>query len=263
VPLGVAVRDEVSDTLQSTAAAVESQRVRSMELESALSALGASQAAAQLADRELELDAARGQLTAAERALSRLSAAKAAIKESVGTLRRVQGEVIDEQLAALSPLLAELFHRLRPHVDWQTVRYNLRGDVRRMLSLEVGDGFNPSFLFSSGQRRAVGLAFLLAIHLSRGWCRLRTLILDDPVQHVDDYRALHLAEVLTAIRRTRRQVVCTVEDAALAELLARRLRSQGDEPGAVVRLGWRAGTGAYKAEHRDVAPHSLGVLVPQ
>jgi len=135
VPLGVAVRGEVSDTLQSITAAVEFQRVRSMELETALSALGASQAAAQLADRELELGAARSQLSAAERALSRLSAAKAAIKESVGTLRRVQGEVIDEQLAALSPLLAELFHRLRPHVDWQTVRYKLRGDVRRMLSL--------------------------------------------------------------------------------------------------------------------------------
>lgn len=74
--------------------------------------------------------------------------------------------MIDEQLAAVSPLLAELFQRLRPHVDWRAVRYNLRGDVRRMLSFEVGDGLNPSFVFSSGHRRAAGLAFLLAFHLS-------------------------------------------------------------------------------------------------
>lgn len=253
--------ENLSQTIQATSEAIESLRNRSLQIESALSELRASQAAAQLADRELELEAARGKLATAERALSRLDAAAATIKESIRTIRRVQGELIDEQLAALSPLLVELFQRLRPHLDWQTVRYNLRGDVRRMLSLEVGDGLNPSFVFSSGQRRAAGLAFLLAIHLSRSWCGLKTLVLDDPVQHVDDYRALHLAEVLTAVRRDHRQIICTVEDSALAELMARRLRSQGEEPGEMIRLGYEAGVGARVLEHRAIRPHEARVLV--
>jgi DNA repair exonuclease SbcCD ATPase subunit len=259
--LGVVTADDVSQTLQATSKSIESLRARSLELETALSALRASQAAAQLAERELELDAARTRLTAAERTLSRLKSADAIIEESVRTILRVQGELIDEQLATLSPLLAELFLRLRPHLDWQTVRYNLRGDVRRMLSLEVGDGLNPSFVFSSGQRRAAGLAFLLAIHMSRGWCSLRTLILDDPVQHVDDYRALHLTEVLSAIRRDHRQIICTVEDAALADLLARRLRSQGEEPGSVIRLRYESQTGSRVVERRAVYAHERRVLV--
>lgn len=130
-----------------------------------------------------------------------------------------------------------------------------------MLSLEVGDGLNPSFMFSSGQRRTAGLAFLLAIHLSRSWCRLDSLILDDPVQHVDDYRALHLAEVLAAIRRTGRQVICTVEDPALVGLLARRLRCEASSPGAIVRLKYEAGLGSSVAEQREVSPFAQAVLV--
>ena len=59
---------------------------------------------------------------------------------------------------------------------------------------------------------AAGLAFLLAVHLSRPWCAWQSLLLDDPVQHIDDYRALNLVEVLTAIRRTGRQVIVAVED---------------------------------------------------
>ena len=57
------------------------------------------------------------------------------------------------------------------------------------------------------------------------WCRWQSLLLDDPVQHIDDYRALHLVEVLAAIRRSGRQIIVAVEDAALADLLCRRLRS--------------------------------------
>jgi ABC-type cobalamin/Fe3+-siderophores transport system ATPase subunit len=56
-------------------------------------------------------------------------------------------------------------------------------------------------------------------------------LLDDPVQHIDDYRALNLVEVLTAIRRTGHQVVVAVEDSALADVLCRRLRGSGGETG--------------------------------
>src|SRR5258707_963471 len=108
---------------------------------------------------------------------------------------------------------------------------------RGSLNFMVGDGHNPQFLFSSGQRRAAGLAFLLAIHLSRPWCLWRAILLDDPVQHIDDYRALNLVEVLSAIRRGGRQVLVAVEDPALADLLCRRLRSTVSEPGRRYELG--------------------------
>src|SRR3984893_8843855 len=123
------------------------------------------------------------------------------------------------------PLLKELYRRLRPHADWIEIESDFGGKVRGTLNFTVGDGHNVQFLFSSGQRRAAGLAFLLSIHLSRRWCQWQTLLLDDPVQHIDDYRALNLVEVLSAIRRTGRQIIVAVEDGALADVLCRRLRA--------------------------------------
>jgi energy-coupling factor transporter ATP-binding protein EcfA2 len=91
------------------------------------------------------------------------------------------------------------------------------------MKLQVGEHLNPQFLFSSGQRRATGLAFLLSVNLSMAWSRWKTILLDDPVQHIDDFRTVHLAEVLSHLVAENRQVICAVEDAALADLLCRRL----------------------------------------
>lgn len=175
-------------------------------------------------------------------------------------IRRVSREALEERLASLSPLLSELYARLKPHVDFAEIKYRMRGDVKRLLRLEVGEGFNPRFAFSSGQRRALGLAFLLAVYLSRRWCKLRTLVLDDPMQHVDDYRALHLVEVLSSIRQSGHQVICTVEDPALADLLCRRLRSSDTSSGVRVELAYRPGSGVELKDISTVAPLPTRVL---
>jgi hypothetical protein len=122
----------------------------------------------------------------------------------------------------------------RPHPVWRDIEYSIRGDVRKFLKLKVGDELNPQFLFSSGQRRATGLAFLLSVNLSLAWSRWSTIMLDDPVQHVDDFRTVHLAELAAQLVAEGRQIVCAVEDAALAELLCRRLPVR--EPGAAKRI---------------------------
>jgi recombinational DNA repair ATPase RecF len=151
--------------------------------------------------------------------------------------KSVPNEILVEQFETVMPLLKELYRRLRPHSDWTEIGSDFGGRVRGSLNFTVGEGYNPQFLFSSGQRRAAGLAFLLAIHLSRPWCKWKSLLLDDPVQHVDDYRALNLVEVLSAIRRSGRQIIVAVEDQSLADLLCRRLRSTTSELGRRYDLG--------------------------
>lgn len=238
--LAVDVKTPLQERLE---AGIEARRREIAQIEQSSSLLQASRRVDAVRALEQEVSAARADMVAADKQVSRVKGAANKAKEAVDMVRRVRGEFIDEQLAQLEPLLLELFQRLRPHIDWPEVRYRLRGDVRRMLSFEIGNGLNPSFVFSSGQRRAAGLAFLLALHLSRRWCALKTLVLDDPVQHIDDYRALHLTEVLSAIRRTGQQVICTVEDESLAGLLARRLRSEGASSGMVVHMAYSSANG--------------------
>lgn len=174
--------------------------------------------------------------------------------------RRAAGETMDLRLQRVLPLMAELYGRLRPHPFWQDIEYSVRGDVRRFLSLQVGEGLNPQFLFSSGQRRATGLAFLLSIHLSLAWSRWRTILLDDPVQHVDDFRTVNLAEVLAQLVTSGRQVIVAVEDAALADLLCRRMPVMA--PGAASRLTLgldNEGTSAL-VKRRDLSPLKRRVI---
>ena len=176
------------------------------------------------------------------------------------TSKSVANQILAEQFDTVMPLLKELYRRLRPHADWTEIELDFGGKVRGSLNFTVGDGHNVQFLFSSGQRRAAGLAFLLAIHLSRRWCRWKSLLLDDPVQHIDDYRALNLVEVLAAIRRSGRQVIIAVEDAALADLLCRRLRSSIGEIGRRFELrASKTGTSEI-ASTQDIYPMPREVL---
>lgn len=83
---------------------------------------------------------------------------------------------------------------------------------------------------------------------------------DDPVQHIDDYRALNHVEVLSAVRRQHRQVVVAVEDPLLADLLCRRLRSVSGHPGRRFDLAVdHAGSAAVEAV-TEIAPQAARVL---
>jgi len=117
-------------------------------------------------------------------------------------------------------------HAHRPHLTLHrhrrpTFPHSRTADLAQALQNDL----NPQFLFSNGQRRATGLALLLSIHLFLAWSRWRTILLDDPVQHVDDFRTVNLAEVLAQLVASGRQLIVAVEDAAFADLLCRCCRS--------------------------------------
>ena len=231
-----------------------------IDLERALHVLDASQSISRISSIESDIAGLRSEVDSLADAVSRSQRAKTAAREIERSVKRVSAEIVDERLAQISPLLNELYQRLRPHADWRTIDYSIRGDVRRFLSLKVGDGLNPQFVFSSGQRRAAGLAFLLSVHLSRGWTPLVSLLLDDPVQHIDDFRALQLIEVLAALRVDGRQIICAVEDPSLADLLCRRLQSTPSQSGRRIDIDLgREGSNIVVTE-TEIAPMPVGVL---
>jgi len=239
---------------------ISQERDRLIDLERALLVLEASQAVSRMSSIESNISALRTEIERLAQAVSQSQNAVTGAREIERSIRRVSAEIIDERLAQISPLLNELYQRLRPHADWRTIDYSIRGDVRRFLSLKVGDGLNPQFVFSSGQRRAAGLAFLLSVHLARAWTPLRSLLLDDPVQHIDDFRALHLVELLAALRLDGRQIVCAVEDPALADLLCRRLVSTSTEGGRRLDLDIGPLGATSVILDQEINPMPVGVL---
>jgi len=231
-----------------------------VKLERALFILEASSAVDRVTTLESRIATLRGQIDHENTRSADAEKAVEAARQIDTSAKTVANEILTEQFDTVMPLLKELYRRLRPHGDWRDIDAEFGGRVRASLNFLVEGGRNPQFLFSSGQRRATGLAFLLAIHLSRQWCRWQSLLLDDPVQHIDDYRALHLVEVLAAIRRTGRQVVVAVEDPALADVLCRRLRSSIGEFGRRFDLQTSTTGTAEVANMQDIYPMPREVL---
>ena len=168
-------------------------------------------------------EAIAAQIEEAERVAGQARKAAATAKALHNAANRAALETLNERLQRVRPIMNDLYQRLDPHPVWKDINSIIRGQTKGFMRFEVGGQHNPQFIYSSGQRRATGLAFLLAVNLSLAWSRWETVLLDDPVQHVDDFRAVHLAEVVGQFVRQGRQVVCAVEDAALADLLTRRL----------------------------------------
>lgn len=234
---------------------------RVLEMENALRLLELSESIAGIPDLEAQLGAARKSAELANAHYTHSTRVARITTELRQAIVRVSNEILEERLAKVSPLLSELYQRLRPHLNWRDIEYKLRGDIRRFLSLNVGDELNPQFLFSSGQRRVAGIAFLLAMYLSRSWTTLTSLLMDDPVQHIDDYRALNLVEVLAAVLRDGRQIICAVEDADLADLMARRLAGIREAVGIVYTLQIGSKGTTTVEEGRQVEPLPSGTVV--
>lgn len=226
-----------SVTSKQLVAAAEQKRAQLERVQHAVRVVETLKLNTELEDAKREEMRASERLAVAQERFGRTRKAEAIAQALYDAARRAAGETLDRRLDRVLPLMSELYRRLRPHPVWRDIEYSIRGDVRKFLKLQVGDDLNPQFLFSSGQRRATGLAFLLAVNLSLAWSRWRTIMLDDPVQHVDDFRTIHLAELCAQLVGDGRQIICAVEDAALAELFCRRLPVKGANVAKRVSLG--------------------------
>src|SRR5690606_32499785 len=110
--------------------AISPERDRLIDLERALLVLEASQAVSRISSIESSISTLRAEIEKLAQAVSQSQNAITSAREIERSVKRVSSEIIDERLAQISPLLNELYQRLRPHADWRTIDYSIRGDVR-------------------------------------------------------------------------------------------------------------------------------------
>jgi wobble nucleotide-excising tRNase len=99
---------------------------------------------------------------------------------------------------------------------------------------------SPETVLSSSQMNALAVSVFLTLNLAVPAPPLRSMMLDDPMQSLDD---IHLLGLIDLLRRTKdgRQLILSTHDAKFGHLLARKLRPVGkDERTVVIELdGWR------------------------
>jgi exonuclease SbcC len=86
------------------------------------------------------------------------------------------------------------------------------------------NGVRPEDYSSTGQANVLALSVFLGLALRQTFAQNRFVLLDEPVQNLDD---LHFLAFITLIKRIAlsRQVIVSTADSNIAEVLRRQLRS--------------------------------------
>jgi DNA repair exonuclease SbcCD ATPase subunit len=174
--------------------------------------------------------------------------------------------VTRERFASLQPLVDDIFARLAPHPAFTALSFEMGVAYRAgfadsfVSDPESGVTADPLLVFSSSQANVAALTYFLALSWASTTKALPFLLLDDPLQSMDDVNALGFSDLCRHIR-LRRQLVVSTHETRLASLLERKLTPR--LPGARTRVlnftGWdRNGP---TIEQRDVETESAAYLL--
>jgi exonuclease SbcC len=130
---------------------------------------------------------------------------------------------------SLNKLWADLFTRLAPEENFVpafALPEKAAGDVEAVLETVYRKGLkggNPQAMLSAGNLNTAALTLFLALHLSLA-PRLPWLLIDDPVQSMDEVHISQFAALLrTLSKRSDRRVVIAIHERPLFDYLALEL----------------------------------------
>jgi DNA repair exonuclease SbcCD ATPase subunit len=201
----------------------------------------------------------------AEEAGRASNAADSAKTLATGATRAIAG-VTKTRFESLQPLVDDIFARLAPHPAFTTLGFEMSVAYRSGVAdpfvkdPESGVSADPLLVLSSSQANVAALTYFLALSWASTTKALPFLLLDDPLQSMDDVNALGFSDLCRHVRR-RRQLVVSTHENRLASLLERKLTPR--TPGARTRVlrftGWdRSGP---TIEQEDVEPEHASYLL--
>jgi len=150
----------------------------------------------------------------------------------VDKLEDATKEFVTRRLEDVSSLLQKIYSKVDPHPTFRAIRLitsfsHRRGRLDPYVidpDSDIGD-HDPFAVMSSSQINVVALSIFLSLNLGIPNIPLKTLMLDDPLQSLDDINFLGFIDL---IRRTRgdggRQIFISTHDNRLSGLLKRKLR---------------------------------------
>ena len=161
-------------------------------------------------------------------------------------LREASSEVVGLKLKKLEPLLQRIYGTMDPHPSLTAVGFLtriLRG--RGHLAATLVDPeknivvSTPELVLSSSQMNALAVSIFLSFNLGLGALPIRTVLIDDPIQSLDDINLLGLLDLLRRLK-SQRQLFVSTHDSRFGQLLQRKLRpSSTNERTVAIRFeGW-------------------------
>lgn len=124
-------------------------------------------------------------------------------------------------------LFNQIYHSLNPHRRFKDINFKVDVSYNK-----VGINFNatdstlnarPEFLFSSAQLNTFGVSMFLSMALRQNWLNLDTVLLDDPIQNLDDINVLSLIDLIRGLLDLKsKQVILSTHDERFYNLVKRK-----------------------------------------
>jgi uncharacterized protein YoxC len=188
-----------------------------------------------------------------DRQLQELRVAESAITRDLATMARAQtrfGEIsraiqdrseAEAQSAAerLKAAIQECLVALYPHRHLDRIELSLPEANILLTDRYLSQAVEPYLYVSTGQLNVLALAVFVAASLRQRLSELGFMMLDEPVQNLDD---VHFLAFITLTKRVAlsRQVIFSTADTNIAELFRRQMKSSSAGDGQYIQYEWRS-----------------------
>lgn len=201
-------------------------------------------------------------LEARTRRLEDLSQRATLVKNLADASIEARVEVTEQRFRAIQPLVADIFSRLDPHPAFKTIEFELdtyyKKGTTTPLVRDVVENVraDPLVIFSTSQANIAALSYFLAMGWTAGERSMPFVLLDDPLQSMDDVNVLGFSDLCRHLRASR-QLFISTHERRLSGLLERKLAPRGEFVETLVLefVGWdRSGP---TVQRRVVEPQVL------
>jgi len=145
--------------------------------------------------------------------------------------RRETGELVDKLIKGHESLINTFYGQVNAHPRFKTVHFVTKRIPGRgggnAIFIEAIDEYgkkriNPSLTFSSAQLNVLAVSIFLAIHTKQTWSTLDTILMDDPIQNMDDLNILSYIDLIHRICKDK-QIIISTHDDNIYRLMQRKL----------------------------------------
>ena len=204
-----------------------------------------SQATGEIARAESELVSAQAVLQDRRVSFQQFTLRVSRLKQLSDAAARARVDVTTARFAAIEPLVTDIYSRLDPHPAFKIIGfkhdlYYRKGTSTPVVSdIVAGVDADPLIVFSASQANIAALSYFLAMSLGAGERALPFVLLDDPLQSMDDVNVLGFADLCRFLRADR-QLVLSTHDRRFANLLRRKLAPRDPRDRTIVHqfTGW-------------------------
>lgn len=152
--------------------------------------------------------------------------------------------------------IQNIFSLLNPHKDFNEIKLNVSentGNMNNGLIIEVShsgeDSNNPAFIFSSAQTNVLAISIFLTFALDTKWSKLDTILLDDPIQNMDDINIYAFVDLIRKISDTKslgKQIFISTHDERIKDFMMMKFGKEN------VQLIEFTGYGKIKSNYNEL-----------